>query len=167
MTKSITPPRQHGRIGHSKSRNGCLTCKYANCFSSNSTISDLPFRRIRRVKCGEEKPQCYRCTSTGRQCDYKPVVGYDYRSWTQQVPAQSLQLNRTLGHPLSNFLDCSLELRAFEFFFERGMPVFSGSINDRFWKICVMQACHTEPIIWDAVRSVLGIVGASLNELRR
>lgn len=29
--------------------------------------------RIRRVKCGEEKPACVRCTSTGRTCD-----GYDY-----------------------------------------------------------------------------------------
>jgi hypothetical protein len=29
-------------------------------------------RRIRRVKCGEEKPACVRCTSTGRTCD-----GYD------------------------------------------------------------------------------------------
>ena len=28
--------------------------------------------RIRRVKCGEEKPACLRCTSTGRTCD-----GYD------------------------------------------------------------------------------------------
>ena len=28
--------------------------------------------RIRRVKCGEEKPECLRCSSTGRKCD-----GYD------------------------------------------------------------------------------------------
>lgn len=30
------------------------------------------FYSIRRVKCGEERPSCLRCTSTGRQCD-----GYD------------------------------------------------------------------------------------------
>ncbi|KAH8174487.1 sugar transporter [Sarocladium implicatum] len=34
-----------------KSRLGCKTCK------------------IRRVKCGLERPSCYRCSSTGRKCD--------------------------------------------------------------------------------------------------
>ncbi|KAH7151453.1 hypothetical protein DER46DRAFT_665445 [Fusarium sp. MPI-SDFR-AT-0072] len=37
-----------------KGKTGCITC------------------RIRRVKCDEEMPNCYRCTSTGRKCD-----GYD------------------------------------------------------------------------------------------
>ncbi|CAD6455936.1 34a17c56-34bc-4977-b6df-1579eb10a3c7 [Sclerotinia trifoliorum] len=38
-----------------KSKTGCLTC------------------RTRRVKCGEEKPQCLRYTKTGRKCDaYDP-----------------------------------------------------------------------------------------------
>lgn len=34
-----------------KTRSGCTTCK------------------IRRVKCGEERPSCEKCTSTGRKCD--------------------------------------------------------------------------------------------------
>ncbi|KAB5572529.1 hypothetical protein GE09DRAFT_675098 [Coniochaeta sp. 2T2.1] len=42
------------RASKPKVRTGCITCK------------------IRRVKCGEEKPACVRCTSTGRTCD-----GYD------------------------------------------------------------------------------------------
>ncbi|KAK5660413.1 hypothetical protein OQA88_12956 [Cercophora sp. LCS_1] len=33
-------------------------------------------RLVRRVKCGEEKPACARCTSTGRTCD-----GYDRDRW--------------------------------------------------------------------------------------
>ncbi|KAH7068899.1 hypothetical protein BKA63DRAFT_520292 [Paraphoma chrysanthemicola] len=37
-----------------KSRSGCVTCK------------------IRRVKCGEEKPDCKNCVSTGRKCDGYP-----------------------------------------------------------------------------------------------
>ena len=39
------------RKSHPKTKSGCLTCK------------------IRRKKCGEEKPACLRCTSTGRKCD--------------------------------------------------------------------------------------------------
>lgn len=39
------------RKAHNKVRTGCLTCK------------------IRRKKCDETKPECNRCTSTGRKCD--------------------------------------------------------------------------------------------------
>lgn len=44
------------------------------CYSDLSTEPDISnhLDRIRRVKCGEEKPACLRCTSTGRTCD-----GYD------------------------------------------------------------------------------------------
>lgn len=44
------------RKSHPKTRTGCLTCK------------------IRRKKCGEEKPACLRCTSTGRKCDGYPAL---------------------------------------------------------------------------------------------
>ncbi|RGP79391.1 transcriptional regulatory [Fusarium longipes] len=43
---------------HRKVKTGCITC------------------RIRRVKCDEDKPNCRRCTSTGRKCD-----GYPLASW--------------------------------------------------------------------------------------
>ncbi|KAF5007881.1 hypothetical protein FDECE_5796 [Fusarium decemcellulare] len=39
-----------------KVRTGCITCK------------------IRRIKCDEAKPSCYRCTSTGRKCDGYSLV---------------------------------------------------------------------------------------------
>ncbi|KXX78906.1 Transcriptional regulatory protein moc3 [Madurella mycetomatis] len=45
-------PKKRTRASKPKVRTGCIT--------------------IRRVKCGEEKPACLRCTSTGRTCD-----GYD------------------------------------------------------------------------------------------
>ena len=44
------------RKSHPKTRSGCLTCK------------------IRRKKCGEEKPACLRCTNTGRKCDGYPNI---------------------------------------------------------------------------------------------
>jgi hypothetical protein len=50
-----TKPKR-SRKSHPKTRTGCLTCK------------------IRRKKCGEEKPACLRCTSTGRKCDGYPVL---------------------------------------------------------------------------------------------
>ncbi|CAG7973531.1 unnamed protein product [Penicillium salamii] len=44
-----------GRIGSTKSKTGCDTCK------------------IRRIRCSEEKPHCVKCTSTGRQCTYSAL----------------------------------------------------------------------------------------------
>jgi hypothetical protein len=37
-----------------------------------SRANGLP--RVRRVKCGEERPACIRCTSTGRTCDGYPQI---------------------------------------------------------------------------------------------
>jgi len=56
-----------------------------------------------------------------------------------------------MGSRPPGYLD-SIELRAFEYFFARGMTIFPGATNSRFWKTCVLQACHEEPVIWDAVR---------------
>ncbi|KAK0746660.1 hypothetical protein B0T18DRAFT_156553 [Schizothecium vesticola] len=53
-SSSNQAPKKRTRASKPKVRTGCITCK------------------IRRVKCGEEKPVCLRCTSTGRTCD-----GYD------------------------------------------------------------------------------------------
>ena len=51
------------RKKHAKARTGCLTCK------------------IRKKKCGEEKPKCLRCTATGRICDgYADVVSLNKQS---------------------------------------------------------------------------------------
>src|ERR1700712_5758612 len=30
--------------------------------------------RTRRLKCDEEKPSCFRCTDTGRRCDYESLA---------------------------------------------------------------------------------------------
>ncbi|KAK3991291.1 transcriptional regulatory protein moc3 [Cladorrhinum sp. PSN332] len=66
------PPKKRTRASKPKVRTGCITCK------------------IRRVKCGEEKPACVRCTSTGRTCD-----GYDkgaVNRYHSPDPAQTAEL---------------------------------------------------------------------------
>lgn len=109
--------------------------------------------RKRRVKCGEEKPHCHRCTSTGRKCEYDVVKGQDYRSWSRESSSRAHSPSlRAIDSYATGSLDCSLELRAFEYLFMRGMPIFSVAMDNRFWKTCILQACHTEPVIWDAVR---------------
>lgn len=51
---NTTMPRRTRKF-HKKVRTGCLTCK------------------IRHKRCDETKPDCYRCTSTGRKCDGYPL----------------------------------------------------------------------------------------------
>lgn len=89
--------------------------------------------RIRRVKCGEEKPHCARCTSTGRKCDYaefaKPAV----------------------ARVLPVFSAVSRERRAYEYYFFHAAPSLSDALDLEFWRGTVLQICGSEPAVWDAV----------------
>lgn len=60
--------------------------------------SNLPYR-IRRVKCDETKPECRRCTTTGRKCD-----GYTSLS-SSVIPFE--------------IFSSSQELRSFKYFCEK------------------------------------------------
>ncbi|KAJ5143219.1 uncharacterized protein N7515_002006 [Penicillium bovifimosum] len=115
--------RRPSRLGGTKSKNGCDTCK------------------IRRVKCGEEKPCCLRCTGTGRRCGYS--TGF---------------LQKTIGRPqlaiTSVTYHGSRERRAFEYYFYNAGPSLSGDLDQAFWSGWVLQVCRTQPVIWDAIISL-------------
>src|SRR2546430_8793957 len=69
---------------------------YTTLFRSENFVSMLAYKvisRIRRVKCGEEKPHCLRCPSSGRVCD-----GYASRSeeHTSELQSQSNLVCRLL-----------------------------------------------------------------------
>lgn len=97
--------------------------------------------RIRRIRCGEEKPHCIRCSSTGRQCSYKVA--------SEPRPTHSPPLQFTLSsHPGWR------ERRAFEYYFHRAGPSLSGVLDVSFWRGSVLQTCRLEPAVWDAVISL-------------
>ena len=127
-----------------KTRTGCLTCK------------------IRRVKCDEAKPNCKRCTSTGRKCD-----GYiDCQDSTKTIskPGQQQQLSITVSLSINANFD-ALEQRTFDFFRHRTTPCMSGYFNDTVWDRIVLQISHSQP----AVRYAVNALGALHEErfLRR
>ncbi|CAG7918931.1 unnamed protein product [Penicillium olsonii] len=111
--------QRSGRIGRAKSKTGCDTCK------------------IRRIRCGEEKPSCVKCTSTGRQCAYSV-----------------LQPQRALASPFPQWHSGQRERRAFEFYFHQAGPALAGIIDLTFWNGAVLQMCRLEPAVWDAVISL-------------
>ncbi|KAL2841678.1 hypothetical protein BJY01DRAFT_7590 [Aspergillus pseudoustus] len=117
MSSSYSP----GRIERPRSRTGCKTCK------------------VRRVKCGEEKPACIRCTSTGRRCEYVSHA------------ATLAQHQHTVARALPTSSPESRERRAFEYYYFYAAPSLSDALDLDFWRGTVLQICRSEPAIWDAV----------------
>jgi len=109
--------------------------------------------RIRRVKCGEEKPACLRCTSTGRTCD-----GYDAqtsaakkRVAVQQRPVQG-SVARTSGslrtlRPLAASIDGTdkerMYFNTYRRIVEEGMAHHVANAA-AFWRITIPQMALVE-----------------------
>ncbi|KAJ9298315.1 transcriptional regulator family: Fungal Specific TF [Paecilomyces variotii] len=130
-------PRK-GRVGSSKSKLGCLTCK------------------IRRVKCDEHQPICRRCSSTGRKCEYKGVRPGDLYSHGQGMlgwgeRASNVSLSETL---LSASTASNKERRAFHFFFHQISPRLAGALDADLWRGAVLRLSRSQPAMWDAVIAI-------------
>ncbi|KIW64468.1 hypothetical protein PV04_09400 [Phialophora macrospora] len=133
-----SPPRatrpRKGRLGSRiKSGGGCLTCK------------------IRKIKCGEEKPACLRCSSTGRKCD---GYGNDINS-REHAPEAPISTTLARVGCISTYAQASrLEVQAFEFFIRDVLPGFSRMVDERFWHQFIPQLSQSDQIIWDAVNAL-------------
>ncbi|KAJ5895008.1 C6 zinc finger domain protein [Penicillium taxi] len=119
MTPTPSTGQKSGKPERTRSRRGCKTCK------------------IRKVKCGEEKPHCLRCTSTGRKCEY-------------EESALSI-----LENPLALLPNTVWrERRAFAYYFHQAAPFIGGGLDIGFWSTIVPQICRSEPAVWDAIISI-------------
>lgn len=96
--------------------------------------------RIRKVKCDETKPNCTRCTGTGRKCD-----GYAQLHGDPSFHGQRI-LN-TPDIPKS-------EARALDFFHQVAGPVLAGQSNSHFWTHQVAQLSHREPAVRHALVAI-------------
>ncbi|KAF2484808.1 hypothetical protein BDY17DRAFT_323635 [Neohortaea acidophila] len=106
-----------------KVKTGCVTCK------------------IRKVKCDEGKPQCSRCTDTGRKCDgYRAST--EITSRPKKLPDQASLL--VVLSPIKNASALSSDLRDDEklwlaYFSSRAGPELSGLIDRDFWSRMLPQ----------------------------
>ncbi|KAL4896716.1 hypothetical protein BDV59DRAFT_112398 [Aspergillus ambiguus] len=115
-----------------RSKSGCMTC------------------RIRKVKCDEEKPSCYRCRSTGRRCDgytQAPTPDSKYRN-IRIIQYAPILAHRTHGRMLPTFdeLTTEQEWRSWEFFHIQTASCF-GTKTGEF----LLSAANTDPSIRAAV----------------
>lgn len=95
------------------------------------------------MKCDEAKPNCQKCTSTGRQCD-----GYLTPPTPSNNTLSPLIRSHSPEYPLT---DSDLERRSFHFFCRRTIVILSGIFDPTFWTQLVLQATHHEPAIRHAV----------------
>lgn len=116
--------KTNGRLGSKKTRTGCVTCK------------------IRRIKCDEAKPACTRCTSTGRVCD-----GYSEVLPRAKAPLGIVSITSTLGLEPH-------EMQAFDYFISTSGPRLAGSLDQDFWCGQLLQLCHAERFVLDAVLAI-------------
>ncbi|KAI1366722.1 hypothetical protein F5Y08DRAFT_337309 [Xylaria arbuscula] len=122
MTKVKKGERK--RAFQPKTRSGCLTCK------------------IRRVKCDEARPDCLRCTSTGRICD-----GYSHATpGATALPA--------LQGPSLDIQASPRSKRSFSFFVQCTCSQLAGFFGSDFWERLVLQAAHNEPAVRHAVIAI-------------
>ncbi|GFF25559.1 hypothetical protein IFM61606_09490 [Aspergillus udagawae] len=114
-----------------RSRNGCTTCK------------------IRKIKCGEEKPNCIRCTSTGRKCEYTSPAP------SRRASASASSVVPVLDRPLSvSPSSVWLERRAFAHYSQHAAPFIAGVLDIDFWGGVITQVCQAEPAVWDAINAI-------------
>ncbi|KAL6237877.1 hypothetical protein BDW75DRAFT_202913 [Aspergillus navahoensis] len=129
--KAPASARRSVGYGPLKSRRGCKTCK------------------ARKVKCGEEKPACLRCTTTGRHCEYAGTTYGTFSSAssvTTGVIAPAFPLSPTPNRAWR-------ERRAFAYYSQHAAPILGG-LDVEFWSTIVPQICHSQPAVWDAIISI-------------
>ncbi|KAI1327195.1 hypothetical protein F5Y16DRAFT_372308 [Xylariaceae sp. FL0255] len=119
-----------------KVKTGCRTCK------------------ARRVKCGEERPSCLRCVSSGRICDGYGIWGGGGRSRPETVvlpKANPNTLSRNLSRPFAFGNLDPQEESCFRWFRYRTFVKLPLPFISPFWHTLVFQACATEPAVFHAV----------------
>lgn len=98
------------------------------------------------MKCDEAKPNCQKCTSTGRKCD-------GYLS-PQPLSNNSPSILIRSFAPEYQFTDSDQERQIFHFFCVETAGILSGVFNPIFWTRLVLQAAHYEPAIRHAAMAL-------------
>ncbi len=162
--KTPIPPRK--RASTPRSKTGCVTCKYVapKLVTINVRFRPLTINRIRRLKCGEEKPCCLRCTKSGWHCDGYEHVNKVFTSRPKELvlapilprtPSHSPSPKPSLHNPLFiQDLD-EQENRYFQSFID-DVSIHLPAHDAFFWRGIVLQASHT----CASVRHGIAAIGA-------
>ncbi|KAH8193600.1 hypothetical protein TruAng_012231 [Truncatella angustata] len=100
--------------------------------------------RIRKVKCDERRPQCLRCSSTGRKCDgYVPPPLGTY-SWSHLIQPSLDAIQTTT----------SAESHILSYFRQVVAPSLAGPLDTYLWANIVVQVSSREAAAKHAVLAI-------------
>ncbi|KAF9740144.1 hypothetical protein PMIN06_003765 [Paraphaeosphaeria minitans] len=113
--------------------------------------------RARRVKCDEAKPECLRCTKTGRKCEgYKhvqtarhgsPSAAASFRNSSFLVVPQKPPSPNVPKSPTRSLSPDAMENRSFLYFQTHTLPKWTEFFDSDLWSQKIMQLSHVEPAI--------------------
>ena len=104
--------------------------------------------RIRRVKCDETKPECTRCTTTGRHCDGYPSIFAPANSWEVVKVSSVGSIIRPSSNPRTASNDYAGQ--SFRFFQTHTVGYLSGLFKSELWDEVILRAAHHNDAIWHA-----------------
>ncbi|PKY00316.1 hypothetical protein P168DRAFT_330530 [Aspergillus campestris IBT 28561] len=116
------------------SKGGCSTCKF------------------RHVKCGEEKPECVQCTSTGRKC-----AGYENLSQSQlrqRVTRSNLRPSPSTDTQIVLLPGTREEREHFHLFCTETIQSLSGFFGSELWEYYLPQISQSDGAIRHAITAI-------------
>lgn len=137
------------------------------------------------MKCDESKPQCKRCTESGRKCE-----GRCLPSLRHEIPARATASTSVSKDAVDNiqgpvahqirFIHDQVEAtsqpatpkpelvlvsphnqderRAFHFFTHRAAPILAGAIDAGFWLELIPRLSQTYSFVWDTVVCISSLI---------
>ncbi|KAF2102284.1 hypothetical protein NA57DRAFT_73713 [Rhizodiscina lignyota] len=110
--------------------------------------------QIRRVKCDEHKPDCQKCSSTGRACEWFSAEDAKQNSITPEPETLLLKpvSNKRILLPLPDSpFSTPEQSRSFTYFRQRTVSQLSGIFDTEFWDFVLLQATHHNETLRHAV----------------
>ncbi|CZR53271.1 uncharacterized protein PAC_03149 [Phialocephala subalpina] len=154
-TPSTSKPK---RRGLPKTKSGCRTCK------------------VRRVKCGEEKPKCHRCIKFGIACDgYGPLPNASKTMIKKIQPLLPKGTDRRPSlsvlqfEPPQSLFSTEQDHRYFEVFCSKTAFEILPAFDSSNLREVLLQACVSEPSIRHAVVALgaLDLTAESLQDFEK
>jgi len=120
------------RIGGSRGRTGCSTCKR------------------RHIKCDENKPACNNCSRLSKTCDYlKPAT------IVASVKKTTVDLPILVHDPINHYSKLNHDdLGAMEFFYHVTTKQLGGPFSDNIWNRVIPLSAQHEPAIQSAIMAI-------------
>ncbi|KUJ15389.1 uncharacterized protein LY89DRAFT_619298 [Mollisia scopiformis] len=141
-TSTETKPRI--RVGHSKAKGGCTTCK------------------ARHVKCDETKPACLRCLNFWGRCEgyAAPKKRARPRQALSFIERSRPLLPRSSANPARDTLITTApfktadEHQGFQSFVTHTVPQLPGVFSSSLWSKIILQASNSEPFVRDTLSAI-------------